>query len=112
MSGDPSEPGHPDNPRSDYDATLAREAGTGWPGPAVVRVMPPTPVYDHRSMRESGRPRPHILNPDTLTRTYCGKDPSFWKLHATPVGDFDFQGFVAIGCAVCAKKALKVSGGE
>jgi hypothetical protein len=84
-----------------------KEAGA-WPGPAVLRVMPPTPVYDHQSMRETGRPRPHILNPATLLRTLCGKAPDFWRLQATPAAAFDFAEYEVHGCANCAKAAWKL----
>lgn len=105
----------PDSPEA-LAAGLAAFNQTGairhWPTAAVLRVMPPAPVYDHKSMRESGRPKPHIINPDTLNRTLCGKDFSFWRVVGDPAAEFDYMYFSINGCATCAKVALRLLSGR
>ncbi len=69
----------------------------------IFKVMPPVPVYDHKSMRESGRPKPHILNPEKPTHTLCGKQTEFWRLLVEPIGMFDRAAFREVGCANCSR---------
>lgn len=69
----------------------------------IIRVMPPVPVYDHKSMRETGRPKPHLLNPSKPTHTLCGKPTPFWRLLVEPIGEFDRAAFRQLGCANCSR---------
>lgn len=91
--------------------------GTGdgeapWPLPVVLRVMPPIPVYDHKSMRETGRPRQHVVDPETLDRTLCGKDFALWRVCADPLVTFDSAYFAENGCATCARVAANIMEGR